>query len=74
MKELIRVGYSLLHLVDHSITLAFVQYLEWWVWTGQNMDERSVLQLSITLAKGGSWLYQGETLRVLEGDPNDHSV
>ena len=57
MKELIQVGYSLLHLLDHSIALIFVQYLEWWVWIGQNMDERSVSQLSIAFAKGGSQLY-----------------
>ncbi len=53
---------------------AFIQELEWMVWIGQNTDERSVSQLSIAFAKGGSWLYRAETLRVLEGDPNHHSI
>ncbi len=35
----------------------FIQQLDWGVWIGQNMDERSVSQLSIAFAKGGSQLY-----------------
>ena len=47
--------------------------LEWRVWIGQDMDEMSVSQLSIAFAEGGSQLYRDKSIKVLEGDPSDHS-
>ncbi len=37
------------------------------------MDEKSVSQLSIAYAEGESQLYRDKSIKVPEGDPNNHS-